>query len=60
MKLKFLLLGLFLILNFSCGIKGPPLPPIETVGDSKLNSAAQQVSGTQVVSGDNSKRDLIK
>ena len=39
----------FLILVFmaaslgsGCGIKGPPLPPIETVEDKTVNSAAQK------------------
>jgi len=57
--MKILLTVLFLTLSFSCGIKGPPLPPIETVGD-KLNSMPTQASGTQTVSSDNSKRESTK
>lgn len=43
MKSSIIILIVGLIFNIGCGIKGPPLPPIETV-DDRLNSA-QQVSG---------------
>ena len=49
-KLKYI--GVLALLSFSCGIKGPPLPPIEeeTVQKQKVNETqapAQQVSGDQ-------------
>ena len=56
MKTIFLITSMCLIFSLGCGIKGPPLPPIETVGE-KLNAV-------QIKSGDNSrpedKREIKK
>jgi hypothetical protein len=43
-KLKLGLAALGLLLICGCGIKGPPLPPIETIEAETINSKALQVT----------------
>ena len=52
MKSIIYFLAIIMVVTLGCGIKGPPLPPIETI-DNRLNSA-------QPVSGDVSTSETIK
>lgn len=45
-RLKFFLAAVGLALVCSCGIKGPPLPPIETIEDETINGKAALVNST--------------
>lgn len=58
-----------LIISFGCGIKGPPLPPLETVNDRANNvnadsASSADISGakTKTISGDGTtiKKDISK
>ena len=51
-KLKLIFATLLLALYCSCGIKGPPLPPVETIEDETINAKAvstTSASGTTAV-----------
>ena len=60
-KIKLILVAAGVVLVCGCGIKGPPLPPIETIEGETINAKAIQInsasSTTQVVpaSGDKTK-----
>jgi hypothetical protein len=55
---KFLLFSFIVTASFACGIKGPPLPPLETIQTSESNAKAieSQKTPTSLVSGDATKK----
>lgn len=67
--MKKTLLLIAIVVGVGCGIKGPPLPPLETVNDrtNNINADSDSVSEvssakTRTISGDNTtiKKDSSK
>lgn len=57
-----LIVAIAIAAGIGCGIKGPPLPPIETVSDRANNANLDEkpVTAAVPVSGDATKKDDTK
>jgi len=50
--MKTIILVAALVTGIGCGIKGPPLPPLETVNDRANNMVDESPTASAAVSGD--------